>query len=487
MRRRSFLGSLAVVAGCRGPTRAEGVEVVVPSDPLSLDPRFSVDVHGMRLARLVHLTLTRPDPTTLAPTGALAETAVWEKDAVLVTLPADARFHDGTPITARDVLASFAALSDANLGSPSRRVLSQLHPPEAPDGAGGRRVRFRSRTPRATLLGDLDFPILKADEAARPRDAALTGSGSHRLASRAPGLVVLEPAGARPGRSTLHVRTVRDEAARAMRILGGRADVVANALGPTLALSLPARSDAPTGLLARTYPSASTTMLLLQNERPPLDRPEVRRAIAEAIDRAGLVAQKLGGAGTVARGLLPPALSVEAPPARAWAPERARAALAGHAGPLVLVTGVDRIRVGIARLIAQAVGDAGIPVEVRTFELATLLARLGAGDFHLAPLIASELTDPDNLRWYLHSQALPPAGANRARVRDADLDRWLDEGLAETDPAARRAIYARVEARVHERAYVLPLFHEHHVALTSRRGQAFHPTVDGRWSTLADV
>lgn len=487
MRRRTFLGSLAVVAGCRNAPRAEGVEVVVPSDPLSLDPRFSVDVHGMRLSRLVHLTLTRPDPTTLEPTAALAETVQWEKDAVVVTLPKDARFHDGSRLTARDVLASFAALAGVALGSPSRRVLSQLETPEALDGETGRIVRFRGKSPRATLLGDLDFPILKADEAARPRDAMLTGSGSHRLASRAPGLVVLEPAGARPGRSTLHVRTVRDEAARAMRILGGRADVVANALGPTLALSLPSRSDAPAGLLARTCPSASTTMLLLQNERPPLDRPEVRRAIAEAIDRAGLVAAKLGGAGSLARGLLPPSLGVAAPPERAWAPERARAALAGHSGPLVLVTGVDRIRVGIARVIAQAIGDAGIPVEVRTFELATLLARLGAGDFHLAPLIASELTDPDNLRWYLHSQAIPPAGANRARVRDPDLDRWIDEGLAETDPAARRALYARIEARVHERAYVLPLFHEHHVALTSSRAHAFHPTVDGRWSTLADV
>lgn len=154
MRRRTFLGSLAVVAGCRNAPRAEGVEVVVPSDPLSLDRRFSVDVHGMRLSRLVHLTLTRPDPTTLEPTAALAETVHWEKGAVVVTLPKDARFHDGSRLTARDVLfASFAAPADVALGSPSRRCWSQLETPEALVGrpgasCGSGTVRHSARRPR---------------------------------------------------------------------------------------------------------------------------------------------------------------------------------------------------------------------------------------------------------------------------------------------------------------------------------------------------
>lgn len=488
MRRRAFLASAsaAVLAvGCRRPPR-DGLEVVVPSDPLSLDPRFSVDVHGMRLARLVHLTLTRPHPETLAPVGVLAESLEREGDALVVTLRKDARFHDGAPIVAADVVATFAALSDPALGSPSRRVLANLHPVTAVDGPGGRVVRIRPKSRRATLLGDLDVPILSAADAGRPRDAALVGSGPFRVADRGAGLVTLAPAGDRPARSVLHVRTVRDEAARAMRALGGQSDVVANALGPILALGLPGRGDAPRGLSARTFPSAATTMLLLQNERPPFDRAEVRRAVAAALDRATLAAAKLGEAGSVARGLLPPALGIVAPPLRAYAPDDARRVLAGL-GPLVLVTGTDRLRVGIARFVAQALGDVGVAVEVRTFELATLLTRLGAGDFHLAPLVASELTDPDNLRWYLHSAAIPPAGANRARVRDATLDGFLDEGLATLDPAARAAIYAQIEARVHAEAYVLPLFHEHHVVVTSARAQAFRPSVDGRWAALAEV
>ncbi len=488
MQRRAFLASLGALAACRR-THSDAIEVLISSDPVSLDPRFSIDVAGMRIARLVHATLTRTEPHSLAPiAGALVEALDLEKDgAVVLRLAKTARFHDGTSVTARDVLATFSALVDPALGSPSRRVLSHFTAPDAIDGPGGALVRFRPRAPRATLLADLDIPILKADEAASVRDTPLTGSGPFRIAARGAGLVSLTPAGEAPAKHALAIRTVRDEAARAMRVLGGRTDIVSNGLAPTLALSMPGRADAPQGLSAVTHLAAATTMLLLQNQRSPLDRLEVRLAIGHAIDRASLVTAKLAGAARLAAGLLPPTLAIPAPPQRPYDPAAARRTLSTLSEPLVLVTGTDRLRVGIARAIAQSLTDAGASVEVRSFELATLLARLSAGDFHLAPMIAPEVPDPESLRWYLHSAAIPPAAANRARVRDEDLDRWLDEGLAATAPAERRAIYAKIEARIHERCYVVPLFHEDHVVVTSARARGFRPTVDGRWSLLAAV
>src|SRR5207247_966016 len=100
---------------------------------------------------------------------------------------------------------------------------------------GERRVRITPNQPRATLRGDLDFPILKADEASRPRGAPLTGSGPFRLASTDGGVHLVGP-------RAVVVRTVRDEAARALRIVAGSVDVASNVLSPPLALSLPNRS-----------------------------------------------------------------------------------------------------------------------------------------------------------------------------------------------------------------------------------------------------
>jgi peptide/nickel transport system substrate-binding protein len=147
-----------------------------------------------------------------------------------------------------------------------------------------------------------------------------------------------------------------------------------------------------------------------------------------------------------------------------------------------LVTSTDRTRVGIARAIAQAISDAGAETEVRTYEFGTFYARLAAGEFDLAPLIAPEITDPDVLRWYLHSTSIPPRAANRARFADAKIDRLLDRGLAGGD---RRGIYEELDLALFDAMPYVPLWHEDHVAVLSKRARTFRPSVDGRWGALA--
>jgi peptide/nickel transport system substrate-binding protein len=97
------------------------------------------------------------------------------------------------------------------------------------------------------------------------------------------------------------------------------------------------------------------------------------------------------------------------------------------------------------------------------------------------------MTEPNVLRHFLHSALMPPAGANRGRVDDPELDAALDAGDREVDPAVRRRIYARVEAREREQVHIVPLWYEDQVALTSSRAAAFVPSVEGRWASLATI
>jgi peptide/nickel transport system substrate-binding protein len=495
MRRRDALGLLATLplAACGRRRRDEGaaIELMVPSDPITLDPRFASDVYGLRASRLVHVGLVEPDATTLAPAPSLAASIEEESPrALIATIRAEARFHDGTRLRARDVVATFRALGDPAVGAPGRRVVETLSSIEALDGDDGLRVRFESRRARAVLRADLETPILKADEAWRPRGAPLTGNGPLRVLDVRPGAVTLTTASGESARRRLVVRTVRDEAARALRLLAGGgeeggADLAPSCLSPPLALSLPTRAAAPRALGAARCASASLTMLVPNTTRPPFDRPEIRRALAMAIDRTLLVAAKLGGAATLAEGMIPPLLPL-APTGRTphpFDPAGARAVLASafEARRLSLVVGNDRGRASVARAIAQMLRDAGVPIEVRTYELATLLGRLGDGDFDLALMTTSEIPDPEVLRWYLHSTAAPPRGANRGRIRDAELDAHLDAALETTDVAARLRAYAALEARVHALAAVLPLWHEDHVVVTSSRAGSYRPSADGRW------
>jgi len=500
MRRRDFL-ALAAIAPAISCTRRrssseETLEMVVQSDAATIDPRYASDVYGLRVSRLVHATLIAPHEETLAPEPWLASSIEEDSSgSLIVTLRDGARFHDGIAITAGDVVATFQAAADESLAMPARRIAIELAKIDALDGPSGRRVRFSSKSPRAVLRLDLDMAILKASEARSPRNARLTGSGPY-VATRAEETAIhLTPAStyaswASAAKRPLVIRTVRDEAARAMRILASSADVASNALSPPLALSLPTRSDAPEGLAAVRRAGGSTTFLAHNVTRSPLEDADVRRAIGFAIDRAQIIEAKLGGAAKIATSMLPKTIAL-APRTTHETPfdlGSAKSVLAplGRKGVrLSLVASADRSRTGIARAIAQMIGDAGLPVDVRFYELGTLFARLSAGDFDLAPIVASEVGDPDLLRWYLHSSAIPPRGANRSRIVDPTVDDLLDRGLRTLDLEARRSIYEELEAEVHRRAWILPLWHEDHVAVVGRRARGFIPSADGRWGAIA--
>ena len=267
----------------------------------------------------------------------------------------------------------------------------------------------------------------------------------------------------------------------------GRADLVVNGFSPTL---LPALEHAP-GITVNARRGANLTYLIARTDRGPLADPRVRRALAAAIDRERVASTLLAGHAEVANTLLPPAhwAYTEAPP---WPADRvaARASLAAaHEGRLhlTLLTSTDRLRGTIARFLAQELAEVGADVEVVPLELGTLIGRLGAGDFELATLQLPELTEPNVLRVFLHSSSIPPDGANRGRVRDAEVDRLLDEGEQTPDPAARRVIYAALERRIRDEALMIPLWHEDQIAVVSERARGFTPSAEGRWLGLAEL
>lgn len=491
------LGSLVLVAllvGCGAGSAKDAaerpLELLVPTDAETLDPRYATDAVALRTTRLLHAGLVRLDPDTLEPRPYVARSWRWIDDRTLsVELRDDVRFHSGAPLGARDVEATIRAFQSPEVGSRHARVVDAIG---AVKPRGDHEVLIELRRAHATLLTDLEIPILRADEAASPPrpDGSLDGLGPYVVASREPGAIALEPAkhGALPSPArAVTIRTVHDENARALRMHAGRADLVVNGFSPAL---LPALEHAP-GLSVSARPGANLTYMLARIDRGPLADERVRKAIGLAIDRARIARTLLAGHASAASTLLPPGhwAQAEAEPLP-FDPAAARRALAeASALPLhlTLLTSTDRLRGTIARQIAQDLASAGVELEIVPLELGTMLARLGAGDFELAMLQMPELTEPNVLRVFLHSSSIPPAGANRGRVRDAELDRLLDAGAEERDPAARRAIYATIDRLVRERALLLPLWHEDQIAVASARARAFRPSAEGRWLDLATL
>ena len=464
--------------------------MLVSNDPETLDPRHATDPVALRTTRLIHAGLVRLDPDTLEPRPYLARAWTWVDARTLrVELREGVRFHSGALLTARDVSATIAAFRSPQVGSRHARVVEAIG---QVDVESDHVLLIHLYRAHATLLTDLEVPVLRADEAFSPPrpDGSLDGLGPFVVARRAAGEIELAPAkgGAMPAPArSVTLRTVHDENARALRMHAGRADLVVNGFSPTL---LPALDRAP-GVAVNARRGANLTYLLARTDRGPLADVRVRRALATAIDRERIARTILAGRAQPADTLLPPQhwAYTAAPP---WPADRdlARASLAeAHPGRLriTLLTSTDRLRGTIARFLAQELAEIGADIEVVPLELGTLIGRLGAGDFELATLQLPEITEPNVLRVFLHSSSIPPAGANRGRVRDAEVDRLLDEGETTLDLSARRTIYAALEKRVRDEALLIPLWHEDQIAVVSDRARTFVPSAEGRWLGLAGV
>ena len=491
---------MLLCAACRDVTTGDArpIEMLVQNDAETLDPRYVTDAVGIRTSRLIHAGLTRLDPSTLAPVPYAAKSWAWTDATTLrVEVRDDVRFHSGAPLRAADVVATLRAFASPAVGSRHARVIDAI---DRADEDGEHAVVIRLKHAHATLLSDLELPILRADQAESPPDprGALDGIGPFAVARWERGAIALSPADAsvvpRPAHAVV-VRTVHDENARALRLHAGRADVALNLVSPTL---LPAM-NAEHGLAVTSRPGSNLTYLVVR-ESGALASRDVRRAISLAIDRDTITRTLFGGRARGATSIIPPthwayldadAESSKTPLARiAHAPQIAQALLrdAGHARlHLSLLTTPDRLRLSVARVIAQELAEVGVDLEVVPLELGTLLARLSAGDFELASLQLPEFTEPHVLRFFLHSDFVPPAGSNRGRVADAELSAMLDEGARTLDVAERRRIYARVDQRIREEMHVVPLWHEDQVAVTSARARSFVPSAEGRWLSLADA
>jgi peptide/nickel transport system substrate-binding protein len=464
--------------------------MLVMSDPETLDPRYVTDAVGMRATRLVHAGLVRLDPDTLAPTPYLARALRWLDPLTLeVDLREDVRFHSGAPLRAADVVATLQAFASPAVASRHASVVAAIADARE---AGPYTVLVRLSRPHGTLLTDLELPILRADQAASPPapDGTLDGLGPYTVARAARGDVLLVPAngGALPRPAhAVELRTVHDENARALRLEAGRADIAVNLVSPTL---LPALAAQP-GLTVASRRGANLTYVVVAEQHPPLDDARVRRALSLAVDRATICASLFDGRAHPASGLIAPAhWSHTDTPLLPFDPAAARGLLAeAHAARLhlTLLTSTERLRGDIARFLAQELGDVGVAVDVVPLELATMIARLNGGDFDLAVLQLPEMTEPNVLRRFLGGAFVPPEGANRGRVHDAELDALLDEGDREAEPAVRKALYARVEAREREAMHWLPLWYEDQVVVASTRAKGFLPSAEGRWLGLAGL
>ena len=109
----------------------------------------------------------------------------------------------------------------------------------------------------------------------------------------------------------------------------------------------------------------------------------------------------------------------------------------------------------------------------------------GKGDHNITPQAISS-SDADVLSSYFHSKNIEK-GFSWSRFKDAELDKWLDDAVKETDTAKRTELYAKVQQRVMEQALIIPVRDYVNLNGASAKVKGLRYSLQGWFPWLYDV
>jgi len=480
---------LGLSLGGSGVGVAAEIRVGMPQLPITLDPRFATDAASVKVQQFLHRGLVQLDDQ-FQPQPALAQS--WQHPSPLkwrFLLRQGLHFHDGSPLSAQDVVATLNSVLDPDLASPLRASFSAVAVVEA---VNPRMVEIRLKRVDASLLTRLVIGILPASLAKKPQQARRTmGCGWYRLTAWQGNRIALSAVDRT--RPDIVVIRVKDPVTRALKLAQGEIDLMQN----DFPLYLLDWLNKQPHLQVVTAPSTTFSYLGINLHDPLLKQLKVRQALALALDRRRLKRALFNDAPVLASTVLP---------AFHWAtakllttgydPIKAAALLDAAGYPpnekgirfhLSYRTSTDPQRVRLATAIAAEWRKIGVDVSVQSLEWGGFYARIKRGDFQIFSLSWVGIVDPDIYRWILHSSMWPPKGANRGRYRDDQVDRWLDDASSSENKPLRRELYGRVERKMLADLVYIPLWYEPVTAVFRDTLRGFVPRADGSLLPLAEV
>jgi ABC-type transport system substrate-binding protein len=204
-------------------------------------------------------------------------------------------------------------------------------------------------------------------------------------------------------------------------------------------------------------------LLGLRVTDPVLARPEVRQAIAAALDREAIVQAVYPDVAIALTRVVPPSVATAAeqlpaaPRHDAAAARRLlRAAFPdGRYPTIVLDHEASPAGDALMAIVARSLDDVGLPTEIRPRSLADHQRLVAAGQQHVFTLPwLGGYRSPDA---YLDPLFRSSSPDNTLGLADAGIDAALAQARTSTDPAVAAERWRAVEATVLEQAFVIPI------------------------------
>lgn len=512
------VASIAIAAACatseaeprdlersagRRPHRG-GVFRMVLEAPKHLDPASVESVYDALPVAQIFDGLVALDPG-LNVIPALADTWTISRDGRTYTLHlrTGVRFHDGTPLTAADVVFSIRRLLDPargekSIGSSYLQVVTG-----APAFSAGRTrdlpgvaaldphvVEIRLDRPYLSFLEVLAMDDLRVvpkhlietagEDAFR---AAPVGTGPFRLAAwtreslRLTAYADYFRGAPYVDEVVIHFPGPGERDGGNARFLAGQTEIVEPSSD-----SLPRLLNDPSVELHR-YQDLSLSFMGLNTGVPLLADERVRKAIAMAIDRKAIAAAAPSNR-RESQGILPPGLPGYSPTPKAlpFDPEGARRLLAeagypgGRGAPPIELYSAQATGTAAAKtyaILQRSLEAIGLRLIIHQVTWSELIQRV---EDHDAPAFqlgwVADLPDPDA---FLRTLFEPGGSANYFAFLDPQTAADLERGASETNPLERARIYRELEKSILDKAPLIPLFHTVGMIASRRSVHGFKP------------
>ena len=430
-------------------------------DPIGLDPHIDYGASNSSMQGNLYDGLVQYDRNgQVAPDLALS----WTQPApstYVFKLRQGVVFHDGTPLTAADVVATFQRIMDpSNHATWQATFVDLVAGVRAVDDVT---VEVALKRPNAVFLLMLASPeayVISKKWMAAGGDFkhAENGTGPFRLASYEPNTrwVLQRYPGAwhQACLDGIVETPILDDRARVDALKSGQADFIEYVPWQDYA----AFSKSPDFKLYTGFETYN--IVRLNPSRPPLTNPAVRQALNFLVNRRTISLTAFGGlADPMTEFLFRPDQWVYNPKVdQVWRydPQHAlvllrEAGVAPQDLHLDFTSTTLSVHLDSAQAIVAMLKTAGVTVNLRLIDVPELLQeRLNGNYMMLMDGLSLAWPDPDVYYNYYHSGGV--AYAKAVNFKDPALDQLLEQGRATVDQASRKAIYNNAERLLYQDA-----------------------------------
>jgi len=448
------------------------------SDPKTLNPITARDMYQMFVNEYVYEALLDYDKETLELEPELAESYTISDDHLEYTfnLRRDVRFHDGLPMTARDVQFSFERIKDPTVDAAHAR--NYFRDVEGIEVIDDYTVKFTCSQPywlALVVIGGL--PVMpkhvfaQGDFNNHPNNRHPIGTGQYKFVKWDTGREILlerneDYWGEKPHLDRIVWKILNDDTVALQLFKRGDIDVYRRMTAEQWVRQT-GGADFEKNAYKLVYDEMGYSYIGWNMCRPFFKDKMVRRAMTHLVDREGILKNLRYGLGTVVSG----PFNINAPvydhSIKPWPhdPAEARRLLdktgwIDHDGDGIrdkggvkfsfefLIPSGSTLSEQVATILKEDLKNVGIEMGIRKLEWATFEQHIHDRKFDATTMSWGTPVHQDPYQVWHSSQA--EKGSNYVGFVNAEADEIIEKARREFDDDKRRALYHQLHAIVHE-------------------------------------